>query len=95
MSDTEPNQNVSTNNQPTPPKMTVYQKARLIFLTLLGVLLITFILQNSNKVKVEFLNIDMMVSIIMIILISAVIGGLITFLWMKQRVPRKKKELEF
>ncbi len=91
MSDTEQNQNVTPTNQPAPPQMSVAQKARLIFLTLLGVLLITFIAQNSNKVKVEFLNIDMMVSIIMIILISATIGGLITFLWMKHRAARKKK----
>jgi len=70
--------------------MSVAQKARLIFLTLLGILLITFIVQNSNKVKVEFLNIDMMVSIIMIILISATVGGLITFLWMRHRAARKK-----
>jgi len=91
MSETEENKNVTPINQPTPPSMSVAQKARLIFLTLLGILLITFIVQNSNKVKVEFLNIDMMVSIIMIILISAIIGGLITFLWMKHRAAKQKK----
>ena len=92
MSDPESNQTVSPNNQPTPPKMSVAQKARLIFLTLLGVLLITFIVQNTNATTVEFLNIDLKVSIIMIILVSAVIGALITFLWMKHRAALKRKK---
>jgi len=71
--------------------MTVAQKARLIFLTLLAILLITFIAQNTNETTVEFLNIDMKVSIIMIILVSAVTGGLITFLLMKHRAASRRK----
>lgn len=91
MSDTKPDQNVNPTTQPEAPKMTFAQKARLIFLILLGVLLITFIAQNTNKTTVEFLNIDANVSIIMIILVSAFIGGLITFLWMKQRAASRRK----
>ncbi len=92
MNDPESNQTVSPNNQPTAPKMTVAQKARLIFLTLLGALLITFIAQNTNQTTVEFLAIDLKVSIIMIILVSAVIGGLITFLWMKHRAAVRRRK---
>ncbi len=91
MSDTESNQNLSPNNQPNPPKMTVVQKARLVFLTLLAVLLITFIAQNTNETTVEFLNVDLKVSIIMIILVSALIGALITFLWMKHATLKREK----
>ena len=73
-------------------KMSLAQKLRVIFMTLLGILLITFIVQNSNRVEIEFLNINFRIRIIFIILISALIGALITFSMMKWRAVKKKRK---
>jgi len=85
------NPNTNTNTTPSTSSMTFGQKARLVALTMLAILLTIFVIQNANRVKVEFLNMDFMVSVIMIILISALIGGLITFLLMKHRAARRRK----
>ncbi|NOQ74296.1 MAG: DUF1049 domain-containing protein [Crocinitomix sp.] len=75
------------------PKMTMKQKARIVVISLLGILLITFTAQNWNPVVVEFLNMNFEIRIIFIILGSAILGALINFLLMKHRaaVKRKKK----
>jgi uncharacterized integral membrane protein len=74
------------------PKMTVKQKARIVFMTLLGVLLIAFTVQNFNRVEIEFLNMNFRVRIIFIILGSALIGAAISFLLMKHRDRKHKKK---
>lgn len=74
------------------PKMTLMQKARIVIMTLLGIILITFIVQNSNKIELEFLNVNFRVRIIFIILVSAIIGALINFLLMKHRAGSKRKK---
>lgn len=73
-------------------KMPLAQKLRVVFMTLLGILLVTFIVQNSNKVEIEFLNINFRMRIIFIILISALIGALITFSMMKWRAAKKRRK---
>lgn len=71
--------------------MPTRQKVRLIVTTVLVLLLISFIIQNFNKVKVEFLMFEFRIRIVTIILVSAIIGGLITFLLMKHRNAKKRK----
>ncbi len=94
MSDKLENQNLEQNKnaQSTESKMTIKQKSRIVIMTLLAILLITFIVQNSNRVELEFLNINFRVRIIYIILVSAIIGALINFLLMKHRSAKKRKK---
>lgn len=94
MSDKLENQNLGQNKnaQSTESKMTIKQKSRIVIMTLLAILLITFIVQNSNRVELEFLNINFRVRIIYIILVSAIIGALINFLLMKHRSAKKRKK---
>jgi uncharacterized integral membrane protein len=75
----------------TTSKISNKQKARIIISTLLVAFLITFVVQNYNKVKVEFLMFDFQVRIVVIILISAIIGAISTYLMMRHFRARKKK----
>ena len=68
------------------------QKASLVITTVLAILLISFIIQNWNKVELEFLMFTFRVRIVVIILVSAIIGGLITYLLLKFKNARKKKK---
>lgn len=86
------NPNTKPNTTPSTSSMTFGQKARIVTLAMLAILLTIFVIQNANRVKVEFLNMDFMVSIIMIILVSALIGGLITFLLMKHRAAKRSRK---
>jgi uncharacterized integral membrane protein len=88
---------LQSTNQPeqiTKPesKLKNKQKIRLILTTILAILLGTFIYQNFNKVEIEFLVFTFRVRIVLIIFFSALIGGLITYLLMKQRASRKRKK---
>ncbi len=77
---------------PLAPKMSMKQKARIVFMTLLAILLITFPVQNFNRVEIEFLNMNFRIRIIFIILGSAGIGSAICFLLMKHSARKKKKQ---
>lgn len=72
-------------------KITLKQRLRIIFLTLLAILLITFVVQNSNRIEIEFLNMNFRVRIIYVILSSAIIGGILGVLLLKIRAAKKKK----
>jgi uncharacterized integral membrane protein len=72
-------------------KISVKQKTRIIISTLLIAFLITFVVQNYNKVKIEFLMFDFQIRIVVVILVSALIGGLFTYLMMRHFRARKKK----
>ena len=85
------NQQQQTPAENTTSKISNKQKARIIISTLLVAFLITFVVQNYNKVKVEFLMFDFQVRIVVIILISAIIGALSTYLMMRHFRARKKK----
>ena len=80
------------NTQPQEPKMTMKQKTRIVFMTLLAIVLITFTVQNLNRVEIEFLNMNFRIRIIFIILGSAVIGAAISFLLMKHSARKRKKK---
>ncbi|MFT5823599.1 MAG: putative integral membrane protein [Crocinitomix sp.] len=82
----------SSETVPAESKMTIKQKSRIVIMTLLALVLITFVVQNSNRVELEFLNINFRVRIIFIILASAIVGALINFLLMKNRAARKRKK---
>ncbi len=66
------------------------QKFRLIAITVLVILLVIFIYQNYNRVEIEFLNYVFRVRIVVIILVSSLVGSLITLLLMKLRSSKKK-----
>lgn len=72
-------------------KITLKQRLRIIFLTLLAILLITFVVQNSNRIEIEFLNMNFRVRIIYVILSSVIIGGILGVLLLKIRAAKKKK----
>ncbi|MGB1103330.1 MAG: hypothetical protein ACPG21_06840 [Crocinitomicaceae bacterium] len=73
-------------------KVSAKQKTRIIISTLLVAFLITFIIQNYNKVKIEFLMFDFQIRIVVIILVSAIIGGLFTYLMMRHWRARKNRK---
>ena len=67
---TTPSQTPSAQN-----KMSLGQKIRWGFIAILAIVLLVFTIQNANPVKVEFLNIDMEISLILIIGASMLLGG--------------------
>lgn len=72
-------------------KMTNGQKVKLALTLILVGLLVTFIVQNLHQVEVQFLTMTNRVSLVMVILVSALIGGLLTFLLLKYRQNKNKK----
>jgi|JI6StandDraft_1071083.scaffolds.fasta_scaffold578809_2 uncharacterized integral membrane protein len=72
---TTPSQTPSTQNQ-----MSLGQKIRWVFIAILAIVLLIFTIQNANPVKVEFLNIDMEISLILIIGASMLLGGMLGLL---------------
>jgi uncharacterized integral membrane protein len=72
---TTPSQTPSTQN-----KMSLGQKIRWVFIAILAIVLLIFTIQNANPVKVEFLNIDMEISLILIIGASMLLGGMLGLL---------------
>jgi uncharacterized integral membrane protein len=72
---TTPSQTPSTQNQ-----MSLGQKIRWVFIAILAIVLLIFTVQNANPVKVEFLNIDMEISLILIIGASMLLGGMLGLL---------------
>jgi len=83
-----PQENTATK---TGAKMSNAQKVRLIVTTSLVLLLIAFVVQNYNKVKVEFLMFEFRIRIVTIILVSALIGSFITLLIQYSRKAKSKK----
>ncbi len=81
------------NPQPRPvapqkPARTLKQKVGLVLATVLVVLLIFFVVQNLNKTTVNFLMWSDQIRIVYVILLSAIVGSIITFIL--QRRFRKK-----
>ena len=72
---TAPSQTPSTQN-----KMSLGQKIRWLFIAILAIVLLIFTIQNASPVKVEFLNIDMEISLILIIGASMLLGGMLGLL---------------
>lgn len=72
---TTPSQTPSTQN-----KASLGQKIRWIFIAILAIVLLIFTIQNANPVKVEFLNLDMEISLILIIGASMLLGGMLGIL---------------
>lgn len=72
---TTPSQTPSTQNQ-----MSLGQKIRWVFIAILAIVLLIFTIQNANPVKVEFLNLDMEISLILIIGASLLLGGMLGIL---------------
>jgi uncharacterized integral membrane protein len=72
---TTPSQTPSAQN-----KMSLGQKIRWVFIAILAIVLLVFTIQNANPVKVEFLNIDMEISLILIIGASMLLGGMLGLL---------------
>jgi uncharacterized integral membrane protein len=72
---TTPSQTPSTQNQ-----MSLGQKIRWVFIAILAIVLLIFTIQNANPVKVEFLNVDMEISLILIIGASMLLGGMLGLL---------------
>lgn len=70
-------------------KISFKQKTRIVLMTLLALFLTIFIVQNSNRVELEFLNINFRVRIIYIILFSAIIGIVLGYLFSKMRKAKK------
>lgn len=73
-------------------KLSLIQKIRLIIATVLIILLGIFIYQNFNKIEIEFLGYATRIRIVVVILFSALLGSLITFILMKQRAAKRKKK---
>lgn len=72
---TTPSQTPSAQN-----KMSLGQKIRWGFIAILAIVLLVFTIQNANPVKVEFLNIDMEISLILIIGASMLLVGMLGLL---------------
>jgi uncharacterized integral membrane protein len=75
------NQSTTTSQTPSAQnKMSLGQKIRWGFIAILAIVLLVFTIQNANPVKVEFLNIDMEISLILIIGASMLLGGMLGLL---------------
>jgi len=75
-------------------KMTQNQKIRLVIIALLAIILISFISQNYGRVRVVFIFWILQIRLIVVILMSFVFGGLMTYLLMKHRMAKKKKKFK-
>lgn len=64
------------------------QKISLVFATILAICLGSFIIQNLNSIRIDFLWMSGNVRIVYVILSSALIGGFITFIFQK-RIKKK------
>lgn len=79
------------NNTPqAAPKVSFMRTVRIVFITILVLLLGTFILQNYNYVKIELMVWSFQIRIVVVILASAIIGALITLLLLKNKLTRRK-----
>ena len=89
MSDEQPQeQPVDTPTSPTKQPMGVKQKVSLVFATILAICLGSFIIQNLNSIRIDFLWMSGNVRIVYVILSSAIVGGLITFI-LQRRLKKK------
>ncbi len=73
------------------PAMTFKQKATLTITVLMMVALVAFIVQNYNKVKIDFFMFEFRVRIIYLMVFSAVIGMFSMYVFQKYRRSKKKK----
>jgi uncharacterized integral membrane protein len=71
-------------------KVSFMRKVRIVFITVLVLVLGSFVLQNYNHVKIELMVWSFQIRIVVIILVSAIIGALITLLLLKNKLSRKK-----
>lgn len=75
-------------------KMTQNQKIRLVIFVLLAIILISFISQNYDRVRVVFMFWIFQIRLIVVIMMSFIFGGLMTYLLMKNRMAKKKKKFK-
>ena len=85
------NQQTSVNQQEA-KKMSNKQMAGIAFGVLALVLLIAFVAQNWRRVGVEFLFWRFQIRLIFLIILSAVLGGILTFSFIAYRNHKKKKK---
>lgn len=79
------------NSSPTnEKKMSNGQKIKLTFTLILVALLVTFVVQNLHRVEVQFLASTKRISLVLVILFSALIGSLVTYFLMKYGRGKKK-----
>ena len=74
------------------PAMSFKQKTTLTISVLMLVGLIAFIVQNYNKVKIEFFMFEFRVRIIYLMVFSAIIGMFTMYAYQKYRKSKKKKK---
>lgn len=86
----ETNDNHTNSAPPSEKKMSNGQKIKLTFTLILVALLVTFIVQNLHHVEVQFLASTKRISLVLVILFSALIGSLLTYLLMKYGRGKKK-----
>lgn len=84
-------------NQPQKPQvqksvMTFKQKTMLTLSVLLVVGLVAFVVQNYNKIKIDFFMFEFRVRIIYLMVFSAVIGMFTMYSFQKYRKVKKRKK---
>jgi uncharacterized integral membrane protein len=73
------------------PKRDFAKDFRLVVMTLAAVLLVWFVVGNSETVNVHFWVVSAQASLIVVILISAALGAIISLLLARSRRKNKKK----
>lgn len=73
------------------PGMSFKQKTTLTISVLMMVGLVAFVVQNYNKVKIDFFMFEFRVRIIYLMVFSAVIGMFTMYAFQKYRRSKKKK----
>ena len=73
------------------PKRDFAKDFRLVVMTLAAVLLVWFVVGNSETVNVHFWVVSAQASLIVVILISAALGAIISLLLARSRRQNKKK----
>ncbi|MEO9534341.1 MAG: hypothetical protein ABJG68_05035 [Crocinitomicaceae bacterium] len=85
----------TNNSQETPVKegsISVKQKTTLIVSVLLVLAVIAFVVQNSNRVEIEFLFFKTRIRIVYLMLFSALGGIAGSYVFAKWRKSKKKKK---
>ena len=73
------------------PKRDFAKDFRLVVMTVAAVLLVWFVVGNSETVNVHFWVVSAQASLIVVILISAALGAIISLLLARSRRKNKKK----
>lgn len=88
------NEEMNSGGAGTTPKKTdsIKFKVSLVVATILAIGLISFIVQNMNPIKIEFLAFDFRVRIIYLMLFSMLLGVIATYAFQKYRRNKKNKK---